>query len=116
MSVVSGVTLICGLGETGSADPDVYDDDGTLLLKKLNAYLGSLEEHRSPEFVELSDQYGGYKHPQHLVFGAGINYLDEDRFAKEILSWPWKNPENVVLIIQPEEGDTRVFRPGYAER
>jgi len=113
MSTVSGVTLICGLGETGSEDPQVYDSSSDLLLARLNKCLASLDQKISRKFVELSGQYGGNKHPQHLVFGAGLNHFYEDRFAQTILSWPWKDPKNVVLIIQPEDGETRVFRPPY---
>lgn len=42
---------------------------------------------------------------------------DEDgtvRFAQFVMSRDWHFPENVVLIMQPEEGGTKVFRPkGY---
>lgn len=108
MSVVSGVTLICRLGETGNEDPNVYDNDGDLLRIKLNDLLKKLD--RNCEFTELSEQYGGNKHPQHLIFGAGINFLDEDRFIEAVMNWKWKDPTNMILIVQPEDGPTRVFR------
>lgn len=42
---------------------------------------------------------------------AGYNWFDEDEFAAFVLSVDWNWPENVVLTIQPEEGETRVWRP-----
>jgi hypothetical protein len=105
MSVVSGITLICRLSES-------EDDEGTDLLIKLNTLLTTMG-HDGNKFSEVSRHYGGHKHPQCLIFGAGINYLNEDEFAEEVLLWDWKTPENIILIIQPEDGPTRVFRPKY---
>ena len=53
----------------------------------------------------------GPKHPQCFVFGAGLNFADEDALAEKILCFDWKYPENMVLVIQPEDGPTRVWRP-----
>jgi len=104
MSVVSGVTLLCSLEGCG----EEYDEDGIRILSRLNWYLEALGS--ASHFEELSEHYGGGKHPQQFVFGAGVNYLDEDRFAEFVLSLPWEDPENVVLVIQPEDGPTRVWR------
>lgn len=40
-----------------------------------------------------------------------MNYLDEDAFAEAFLALPWTDPENVVLIMQPEDGPTKVYQP-----
>lgn len=99
MSVVSGVTLICALSESD-------DEDGRDLLTWLQTY----NDNRI-HFREISDTYGGNKHPQHFVLAAGINYLDEDSFAAFVLRRSWRHPENVIVVIQPEDGATRIWRP-----
>jgi hypothetical protein len=50
------------------------------------------------------------KHPQMNMRGGGYNYFKEDDFARFVISLDWDFKENVVLIIQPEEGYTRVWR------
>jgi hypothetical protein len=99
MSMVSGVTFICSLSE---------DEDKVLL--HLNE---SLKKHHCDcDFRELAEHYGGNKHPQCLTLGAGINYLPEFDFAKYVLChYAWESPERVILVIQPEDGPTRVYRP-----
>lgn len=106
MSQVSGVTLICDLIESES-------DDGAELLEKLNSILKKYKG--NDEFAELSQHYGGHKHPQCLAFGAGVNFLDEDEFAQDVMALDWQCPENVVLVIRPEEGATRVWRPEHMD-
>lgn len=96
MSVVSGITLICSVVESG------YGDAEDLLL-----WLNSFNQKFL--FTEVAKTYGGSKHPQHFTFGAGVNYCNEDQVAHYILSRDWQYPENVVLIIQPEDGNTRVW-------
>lgn len=101
MSSVSGVTLICKLND--------QDEEG--LLSLLNEWL---ETHGYPRaFQEISDDYGGSKYPQHATFGAGINHFggNETLLAEYItVELKWDCPENVVLVIQPEEGETKVWR------
>lgn len=95
MSVVSGVTLIFSLGE---------DDDA--LCGAINWWL---DDHGFGPLKPLDDHYGGSKHPQINALGGGYNAFLEDEFAQFIMSREWRAPENVVLVIQPEEGPTRVF-------
>lgn len=104
MSVVSGVTLLCSLEGCGQK----WEENGSRILARLNLYLEA--NGFASRFEELSDHYGGGRHPQQFVFGAGINYFDEDGFANYAMSLPWESPENVVLVIQPEDGPTRVWR------
>lgn len=97
MSYVSGVTL------------QVDDEnDAEIVRTVVNGWLKS-EGHSELESVE--DCYGGAKHPQVYVFGGGFNYLDEDGLAELVKSASWASPENVVLLINPEGGATKVVRP-----
>lgn len=99
MSVVSGVTILCSLSEG-------HTEHGSDVALILNGWLP-----KSPGFFDISDSYAGTKHPQHYVFGAGINYMLEDAFVEKFLAHKWEYPERAILIIQPEDGATRVFRP-----
>lgn len=98
MSNVSGVTLLCSCAE--------HDN----VIVKLHEWLRT--HNQAPcEFTELDEHYGGSKHPQQHVYGAGLNYLDEAEFESFVRSLLWDYPENVVLVIQPEDGSTRTWRP-----
>lgn len=104
MSVVSGVVLC-----TSCAEEEISEDGPVVLFEKINEWLaakGSFKLNR------VEDSFGGGKHPQMFVAGGGFNYFPEDEFAEFVMSLPWLFPERVVLIIQPEECETRVFRPG----
>lgn len=97
MSHVSGIMLIC--------DEPLSDED---LAELVNSFLP--EQFRGA-LRPLHQHFGGNKGPQLTAFGAGISWIDEDGFAASVLAHHWESPENVVLVIQPEEGPTRVFRP-----
>lgn len=104
MSVVSGITVICATYEPGFTDVGLALD---LRLSDLHDAVGR----RGSWFHEVSDHAGGYKHPQCRVYVAGINYLDDaDRFAARVLDLQWKYPENLVIVVQPEDGATRVWQ------
>jgi hypothetical protein len=51
------------------------------------------------------------KHPQMHILGGGYNYLPGPPFAQFVMSRKWKLPECVVLVMQPEDGETEVHRP-----
>jgi len=105
MSVVSGVTLITSLSD------GEYQGSGDLLLA-LNDFLKRAGYDRG-SFIEISSFYGGSKHPQCSVYAGGFNHFSG--YHESLITWvaafKWENPENVVLVIQPEEGETIVFRP-----
>ena len=101
MSRVSGV-VIC----TSNFDEEVREESATWTA--ISAWLG---ERSFGDLLAVQDGFGGTKHSAMIVVGAGFNYFPEDEFAEFVLGRPWKDPENVVLIIQPEQGKTRVFRP-----
>ena len=95
MSVVSGITLMMRCGEEDA-------------LPALNAWLDAHEI--TARFTDVTDAFGGNKRPQTRVYGSGLNFFNEDAFADEIGCRPWQYPANVVLVIQPENGPTRIWR------
>lgn len=100
MSVVTGIMLIVGFGEEERERP----------LAEVQQWL---HDRCGQKLVDVADHAGGWKHPQFHAMAAGINrFVDEDEFARFVCSRNWSCPENVVLILQPEEGQTRLFRPG----
>ena len=106
MSSVSAITLHTSCIE------ECTEDGKILIIDRINEWL------RNANFAPLlsvEDAYGGSKHPQVLIYGAGFNYFPETEFATFILSLPWECPENVVLLINPEEGSTKIFRPQKEE-
>lgn len=47
-----------------------------------------------------------------MIVGArAYNHFPYGEFAAFVQSLPWEYSENVVLVIQPQEGSTGVFRP-----
>ena len=102
MSIVSGVVLCTSCVEFQSGD----EDSPVVLFEEINKWLGS-----RGRLTRVEDSFGGSKHPQMYVAGGGFNYFPEDEFAAFVMALPWEEPENVVLIIEPENGATRVFRP-----
>jgi hypothetical protein len=103
MSYVSNVTLICS----------VMEDEPGQAIAEIKQWLAERCGERAAywELKEVSDYAGGAKAMECLVYCGGFNYFDEDDFAEFVLSLEWDHPENVVLIIDPQEGQTRVFRP-----
>ncbi len=109
MSVVSGVVLICTVGEDGmDADPDEGGDPWK--LREINNWLAE-NKVAGTGLEDQSEATAGGKHPQFYLFGAGFNYFPENEFADFVMGLQWDFPENVVLIIEPEDGATRVWRP-----
>lgn len=107
MSSVSGVILSICCGEEEEADITPPP------IAAINAWL---REERHFPLTRLDEMVGGGKHPQILIYASGINYLDEDALAEMVLAQRWDSPENVVLLINPEEGPTKVFRPSQSSR
>ena len=103
MSVVSGVVLC-----TSCVEDEAEEDGPAILLEQINKWLAD-RGHFKLNRVENS--FGGGKHPQMHVAGGSFNYFPEDEFAAFVLGLAWRSPENVILIINPEEGATRIFRP-----
>lgn len=103
MSEVSGVILCCACSE------DETEEDGPVVLfVEINKWLGQRNLGR---MERLEEAFGGGKWPQMFVAGGGFNYLREDEFSEFVMALPWKSPEAVVLLINPENGDPYVVRP-----
>jgi hypothetical protein len=112
MSSVTAVTL-----QVDSCEDFYAPENGDRIIPivaQINQWLASNGYHRG--LVRVEQHYGGTKHPQVLVYGAGLNHLCEDALAAFVLGLPWSRPENVVLLLNPEEGATRVFRPSFEEQ
>jgi hypothetical protein len=102
MSVVSGVILTFTVCEDSTEQPD--GSDFFPLLARVNEWLGS-----QGQLVDTADKSGGPKHPQTVIATGGFNSLDEDEFAKFVLSLDWSYPGNFALLIQPESGPLKIF-------
>lgn len=98
MSVVTGVMLILSLGEEDSQ-----------ALEQVQDWLASVG---LDALRDVSDHASGNKHPQFLAMAAGYNFFpDEDAFSRFVLERDWYEPARVVLTIQPENSDAKVYRP-----
>lgn len=103
MSSVTGFVLVC----SGSEGME-WAESGPGNLARINAWLG---ERRFAPIVDLADKYAvGSKHPQLYLFAAGYNYFPEDEFITFFRVLRWNMPECCLLLLQPEEGETRVVR------
>ena len=107
MSVVSGITLQHGLIEEYALDSN-ENYERFDLVEKINHWL---DGRGHGPLVSVEDIYGGGKNPQIKVYGGGFNHFPEEEFAAFVMSLAWEDLENVVLLIHPEDGPTKVFRP-----
>jgi hypothetical protein len=49
--------------------------------------------------------------------GAGFkNPFPVEKFVAFVLGLRWEYPENVLIVVQPEEGPTQTFRPAQQAR
>jgi hypothetical protein len=97
MSTVTGVVLCTSVSE---------EDDP---LREILAMLADWNQKWTLQPVE--DHFGGDKHPQMMVLGGGFNHFEGhwERLVAAVVTARWRNPENVLLILQPEDSGTSVF-------
>jgi hypothetical protein len=109
VSVVTGVVLICSSWD-GDEEDEHGNDVPTPTINALNVWLS---ERGFGELKSVEKGAGGNKHPQLCIYAAGYNHFGsyEDEFAQVVITADWKEPLNVILVMQPEEGATRVFAP-----
>jgi hypothetical protein len=111
MSAVSGIVLCSSCCEERGSQGE---DGMPLLFEQINKWLSDRSGGGASWSLEMvENHFGGSKHPQMSVAGGGFNHFCENEFADYVLGLSWQNPENVVLVIEPEEGETRIFRPHY---
>lgn len=110
MSLVTGLVLVCGVTDGG----DVMDSI-EIPGKNIRAINSWLKERRFYPLVDVSEHSGGSKHPECCVFCCGYNYFPVDEFSALFRSMAWDLPEICVLLLKPEEGETRVLRPIEAQ-
>jgi hypothetical protein len=96
MSRVTGVTLLTHCIEELN------------WLRKCNEWL--VANGHSRGLIQVDSFYGGTKTPQQNIYGAGLNYLQIEEFAAFVRSLPWEYPENVLLVLAPEDEQPLVFR------
>ena len=106
MSVVTSVILSVSCAEDGFDPEKTIDRDK---IDKINAFL--VANGKMP-LAFLTPHMGCGKHPQTMTFGGGYNHFPEDGFLDFIRALDFEYPENVVLVMQPEEGETFVWSPG----
>lgn len=110
MSIVSAITLLMSCSEE-EIGPE--HNRKIVLAEQIKSWLTARD---FPPLFRQDNHYGGTKHPQAFIFGGGYNWFPEDDFAEFVKKLPWESPRNVVLVIQPEEGETRVYRPNTPDQ
>lgn len=100
MSSVSGIIL------TYSPVERVTHGDG-FPLKQLRSWL---YERELDPLISVQGCTASW-YPGCDILIGGYNHFDEEAFSALIQELDWTCPENVVLLIEPDEGPTRVIRP-----
>jgi hypothetical protein len=104
MSVITSVILTVSCVEDGF-DLDAKD---STQIDRIN---GFIQAHGHSDLQFLTVHMCGEKHPQTFTFGGGYNLFPEEDFLEFLDTIQWQCPENTVVVLQPESGDTIVWRP-----
>jgi len=106
MTLITTVILVCDACEALSLDGG---EAGPLL--SLQAWL---REHCDGQALTLLGAEGPSA-PSANIWASDFSRMGVDAIALAdyAMSLVWNFPESVVLMIQPEEGDTRTFRPSF---
>ncbi len=102
MSTVTNIIVICGHEPHGIA--------------YINTFLRGREDSALEKVPD--DQYvGGNKIAieNDTWRGAFNNMKDAAGLVHTFLDTPWRYPENAILLIEPHQGPTRVFRPKFED-
>ncbi|MDK2767326.1 MAG: hypothetical protein KYX69_06360 [Sphingomonas sp.] len=100
MSKVSGIILTYSVAEPVIHGPDFPS-------YQINDWLGAKEL----QPLVLVDGAAADWHPGCCIAIGGYNHFDEAGFSTFIRSLPWAYPDDVVLVIHPDDGGARVIRP-----
>jgi hypothetical protein len=104
MSVVTGLVLVCSVGEQLN-----WAENQPGNIPSVNQWLSSRNFDGLEELADAAAT--GNKHPQLLLYAAGYNHFPEDEFIEFFRRLQWESPQRAVLLLQPEDGATRVVRP-----
>jgi hypothetical protein len=106
MSVVTGVTLISQCCDEGSIQA---------LVDRLNEWIKDDPTCGGGTLKRVDLFYGGGKHPENFVWGAGLNYLSWNEFIEFAKSLPWRDAltlpdeERVILVVSPDQRPAEVM-------
>ena len=100
MSKVSGIILTYSVAEA-----QVHGGD--FPFRHVNEWL---DEKGFPPLVSVDGASGSW-HPGCGIAIGGYNHFDEAGFSALIVHLPWAYPEDVVLVIHPDDGRAQVVRP-----
>ena len=100
MSKVSGIILTYAL-----AEPLMHGRD--FPSREINDWLGAKD---LQPLIWVDGAAAGW-HPGCSIAIGGYNHFDEAGFSMFIERLPWAYPEDVVLVIHPDDGGARVVRP-----
>lgn len=108
MSFVTTIGLMTRLSESGFS-PRNNDD------AKLTAINQFMIERQCYELIDLTDAIDreSVKVPGSRLLSAVGNYFPSSEFVKFMDTLEWEDPDYVVLILQPEEGETTIWRPTH---
>ena len=86
---------------------EVYDDECEELeevipLNSINAWLA---EYRFSSLIHLDQYINTGKAMNACVYGGAYNSLKFDEFIEVVTKQPWKEPQNVQLLIKDEPDD-----------
>lgn len=98
MSWVTDVILIFGVGEEYDEKEDLIEP--VPALENINAWL---EQGDYGQLLNIGAEAGGDKFMQANVYGGAFNFLKIDEFIQMVREQPWREPENVQLLIQDED-------------
>lgn len=99
MSTVSGILLQVSC---------IDDREDSELWAKIDAWMAAHEGGPFRPLVDVTDHLVVHKHPQTYVAGGGYNCFPEVEFADFVMGLPWERSDNVVLLINPEDGPTKI--------
>lgn len=109
MSFVTTISLMARLSESGFSS---LSSDGAK-LEAINRFLTERESDGLVDLTEVLDRSSS-KVPGSRLLAAVCNNFSKSEFIKFMDILRWDDPEYVVLVLQPEEGETTIWRPRNA--
>ncbi|UBF29352.1 hypothetical protein K9N68_16855 [Kovacikia minuta CCNUW1] len=88
--------------EPAEADEHGEPVEEPLPLRNINSWL--VENHWQP-LNRLDEYVNTGKSMQACVYGGAYNFLKVNEFIELVKSQPWREPQNVQILIQDEEDE-----------